>query len=169
MFYTLPNFVECRIVESVSCRRSHKKPNRKQNNGSRMSTLYSLYGENLTVTKIVTSVIVSYFVYWIIWFVLYIRRINKTFGDAPSPEKHWLYGNMHLVRIATHVAFLWFQLSSSARPNNQTRLMFHFFADMARSRNNVKACYRTRFQPPPYFQKFCARNVVSSLYKTWHL
>lgn len=63
-----------------------------------MSMDSHLPGEKITVLKIVIAAVLSYVIYLVVKFVNYISTINRLFGNVQCPEKHWLYGNMHLVR-----------------------------------------------------------------------
>nr|AGC92781.1 cytochrome P450 [Meretrix meretrix] len=53
--------------------------------------------QNLTVSKILLGTLLAYIIYLLIKFILYVHRLRKVFGDVPGPEKHWLYGNLHLL------------------------------------------------------------------------
>ncbi|XP_060574735.1 leukotriene-B4 omega-hydroxylase 3-like isoform X1 [Ruditapes philippinarum] len=53
---------------------------------------------NLTIPKLLVFSAVAYVVYLLVKFVLYLHELKRVFRDVPGPEKHWLYGNLHLIQ-----------------------------------------------------------------------
>ncbi|XP_052239307.1 cytochrome P450 4F1-like isoform X4 [Dreissena polymorpha] len=51
----------------------------------------------LTVSQLVLTLFAIYAVYLVCIFAAYIWRINRIFRDVPCKQRHWLYGNMHLL------------------------------------------------------------------------
>ena len=73
-----------------------------------MENLKTFFIENnLTVPKLLIFSVLAYVIYYVVKFVLYIKELNRVFRDVPGPEKHWLYGNLHLVCIKTRITFVY--------------------------------------------------------------
>lgn len=53
--------------------------------------------ESITLTRILSAAVLAYIVYLTVKFVIHISVLKRTFGDVQTPEKHWLWGNMHVV------------------------------------------------------------------------
>lgn len=92
-----------------------------------MSTVERVNEYFMAFINIATAIFSAYIVYLIVKFIRHIVSLNKTFGDAQSPEKHWLYGNMHLVR-QFNIFLLWTKVHYPVRNiknndnnNQQTR------------------------------------------------
>lgn len=49
------------------------------------------------MTDVAVTALLSYAIFLLVKFLLYLHGLNTIFKDVPGPEKHWFYGNLHLL------------------------------------------------------------------------